>query len=737
MLILFSSSTLLSAQALKGKVTDEKNTPLAGVTLRWLHTRVTTSTNDQGEFDIKTPEGIENKLIASLAGYQPDTVPITSQKDVHIKLTPSNQLSEVIVKGPPKGQYISSLYPIKTEVITATELKKGACCDLAGCFNTNASVQPSTTNVVTNAQELRILGLSGIYNQVLLDGFPLIQGLSYTYGISQIPGPLVDNIYVAKGANSVLQGWESISGQINVLTKEPDKADKYFLSAYTNTFWEKQFNGYYTYSKNRWSDLLALHTVQPASRTDGDHDGFLDLPLVTRYEVYNKLKYGNESDFGWTTHIGIRYTHENRIGGQTTFNPATGKGKTDAYGQTVDIDQPELTTKTAYRFDESKRLVLTNSAQYQKQQSWYGLTRYNAHQTLVNVTLQYEWKYQDESNLKTGLSYRHFNLDEDIAFSQNPLNHTYAGQYQKQENIPGLFAENTLYFGQDKFTWITGARLDHHNQFGFIFTPRTLLKYSPAPKTSIRASIGYGWRTASIFSENSSLLASQRDILFNGTLNPEKAINTGINFIQNFSTTNLEGYFSADYYFTRFFNQIFPDYNTDPTKAYIGNFTGLSVSNGLQAELGLTFFHRLDLKTAYNYLDVHRKINGQNQMLPFNPRYTILNTLSYKPLTGKWHIDANIHSYGEQQLPNTSTNPPPYQRPDHSTPYTVVNAQATYTFKKIEVYAGCENIFDFRQQKPIIGWQDPFGPYFDTSSAWGPTRGREGYIGVRLSITKN
>ena len=726
-----------NAQTITGKVTDENNEPLIGANVFWLNSAIGTVTKEKGEFEIRFLPDSLAKLTASFMSYQPDTIAVNSVASfIHFKLkSVEKKLDDVTITGKRPGQFISSLAPIKTEVITSAELAKGACCDLSGCFNTNASVQPATTNVITNAQELRILGLNGVYNQVLIDGFPLIQGLSYTYGVSAIPGPLVGNIHVSKGANSVLQGWESISGQINVETVEPDKAEKFFLNAYLNSFMEKQLNVYSTVKKNKWSNLVAFHTVQPASKTDGDNDTFLDLPLLTRYEVLDKLKYRNEKDFGWSSQIGIRFTNEKRVGGQTFFNPSSGKGKTTAYGQTININQPELWTKTAYRIDSSKRLVLFASSQYHEQESWYGVTKYNARQSMLNTTLQFEWKYRNESNLKTGISYRYFNLNENISFSENPLNHTYAGHYKKLEHIPGVFAENTMYFGNDRFTWITGARVDNHNRFGVIVSPRTLLKYSPSAKTSVRASIGYGWRTVNIFSENTNLLASQRDIVFKETLKPEEAINTGINFTQQFSLeSNVEGTFSADFYHTSFSNQIFPDYNTDATQAYVGNFTGKSVSNGFQAELGLKFFKRFDLKTAYNFLDVYRMVAGQKQTLPFNSKHKLLNTLSFVPLSAKWHVDANIHWLGIQQLPNTSNNPAEYRRPNQSEPYTTVNMQFTYNFKKLALYAGCENIFDFRQKQPIIGWQEPFSQYFDTSSVWGPTRGREWYMGLRFKL---
>lgn len=202
----------------------------------------------------------------------------------------------MVVQGKQDAVIISNINPIKTEQITQTSLKQAACCDLAGCFGGQTSVQPHTTNVITNAKELRILGLSGVYNQVLIDGFPLIRGLSYTYGISSIPGTIVDNIYISMGADSVLQGYESISGQINVETKKPINTDKLLLNIYLNSFMEKHFNLNYAFKKGSWNSLAAFHTVQPADRVDKDEDTFLDLPLLTRYSFTNKWSYGNPNE---------------------------------------------------------------------------------------------------------------------------------------------------------------------------------------------------------------------------------------------------------------------------------------------------------------------------------------------------------------------------------------------------------------------------------------------------------
>lgn len=724
-------------QAISGKVTNRKGEALIGASVYWLDGSGGVTTNNQGEFQIPLEGNKRNKLIASYVGHAPDTMDLKGQAYLLFELVENQNMEEVVIKGQQKGVIISDVDPIKTEQITQTELRKAACCDLAGCFETQTTVQPQTTNLITNSKELRILGLSGVYNQLLIDGLPMVQGLSYTYGISSVPGTLVDNIYVSKGANSVVQGFESISGQINVETKEPDNTEKLLLNGYLNNFMEKHLNANYAFQKGKWSNLTAVHTVQPANKIDRDQDDFLDLPLLTRYMIFNKWKYGNDRDWGWNSRIGLRYLRERRIGGQTFFNANEDQGSSRVYGQTVNISQPEIWTKTGYRLNDRHAVTLFASAFMQNQDSYFGTVRYQAEQRNIYGNIQYELSYSNH-NLKTGISHRHLNLRESIAFTDTTLPRTYAGDYQRLENISGVFAENTMRFFDDKLTWILGVRGDHHNQFGFKLTPRTLVKYDLRPKTILRANLGTGWRTVNLFSENIGLLVSSRDIVFAEPLNPEQAINYGINLTQKFETKDemLSGYFSADFYRTDFQNQIFPDYLSDPRKAIVQNFTGQAISNGLQAELYINIWKRVELKTGYNYLDVYRMDGDLKQILPFNPKHKILTTLSYKPLTNKFHFDMNLHWYGRQQLPNTQANPEEFQRPDFSEPYTIVNAQFTYRFKNFEVYTGCENIFNFRQIRPIISWQDPFSLYFDTSSVWGPTRGRETYIGARFILVE-
>lgn len=740
LLLLLKVVISADAQVLKGKVFGKMEIEkeiLPGASVYWLGTTIGATANENGLFAIETSGISDKRLVISFVGFISDTLSITNQTYLTATLIGTKELKQVEVTDKISTAYISSINSIKTEVITQGELKKAACCDLAGCFETQASVQPQTTNVITNSKELRILGLSGVYNQLLFDGMPLFQGLTFTYGISSIPGTLVDNIYVTKGSNSVLQGYESISGQINIIPKHADKTDKLLLNLYTNSFLEKHFNANYSAAigkRKLWTTLLAFHTVQPAGKFDKDNDYFLDLPLLTRYMGYNQWKYKNENSMGLFSTMSIRYLSEQRIGGQTNFNSSTQKGSVAVYGQTVNYSQPEFSTKTGYRFNENHALVFISSSFYQNQKSYFGTVKYNAEQINGYANLQHEWSWSSKHSVKYGVSFRYQNLEETVAFTANLLDRSFAGSYKTKQIIPGAFAENSFHWKDDKIIWILGARVDNHNDFGSYFTPRSLLKYNLDEANTIRASIGTGWRQVNLFSENINLLVSSRDIVFAEKLQPEKALNWGLNFTHSFEKEKVSGTLSADFYQTQFFNQFFPDYDSDPTKAIVKNFTGKSISNGLQTEANLKLIKVLEFKIAYNFLDVFRIVNGNKYVLPFNPKNRVMSAFSYVSKLDKWQFDVNIHWYDQQRLPTSFLDAIKNQSQKFSKPYTLINSQITHRLKQYEIYVGCENIFNFRQLQPIDGWQNPFGKQFDPTSVWGPTRGREFYAGVKWKV---
>jgi outer membrane receptor for ferrienterochelin and colicin len=728
----------LSAQSIKGKIfgkTPSGNEILPGATLTLVGTTQGAVSNEFGVFEILVPADADPRLLVSFLGFKTDTVAIAGRTYFSIYLSPDpKNLEAATVVAQQGGSFISALQGIKVEVINQKELTKAACCDLAGCFETQGTIQSQTTNLLLNSKELRILGLAGTYNQILVDGMPMILGSTFTYGISSIPGTLVDQIFVAKGANSVLQGFESISGQVNVVLKDPNlDKEKILLNAYLNSFGEKHLNANFstTLGKN-WKSLTSMHLVQPASKRDRDGDAFLDLPLLTRLAIYQKFTLGDEQTTGWSSKIGLRYLDEKRIGGQTTFDAKSDQGSKQVYGQVVQYQQPELYTKTGYRFSPQSKISLIASAFQHQQSAWFGVTQYNSKHLNAYANLQYEQLWAQKHDLKFGFSYRHLNLDETIRFSNNDLERTFAGDYLRQERTPGLFAENVFNFEQ--FSIIAGARVDHHRQFGWQFVPRLTLRYNAGDATVIRANVGRGLRSVNLFAENISLLISSRDIQFAELLNLEKAWNTGVNLTHTATGETLVATFSVDLYHTRFQNQIFPDYDSDPSLAIIQNFRGTSISNGFQFDAKFVLAKIFEAKFAYNFLDVYRRTGEQKIQLPFNARHRLVSAFSYEPKNKQWHADVNLHWMGPQRLPNTESLPESFRQPEFSRAFSVTNVQFTKVWKKLDVYAGCENLFDFRQIRPIINWQNPFGEYFDTAFAWGPTRGRELYVGVRVRL---
>jgi outer membrane receptor for ferrienterochelin and colicin len=731
-------ATALCAQTVRGKVfgqTPTGNEILPGATLSILGTTQGVVSNEFGVFEVQMPAQALPQLVVSFLGFQTDTIAIAGRTYFSIYLSPDpKNLATATIVAQQGGSFISALQGMKVEVITQKELTKSACCDLAGCFETQGTIQAQTTNLLLNSKELRILGLSGVYNQILVDGMPLILGSSFTYGISSIPGTLVDQIFVAKGANSVLQGFESISGQVNVVLKEPrPEQEKILLNAYMNSFGEKHLNANFsTPLGKKWKSLSSLHLVQPAGKWDRDEDTFLDLPLLSRLSIYQKFTLGDEQSLGWSSKIGLRYLDEKRIGGQSRFDSKLDQGSNRVYGQVLQYQQPELYTKTAYRFSPQSKISLIASAFQHRQSAWFGITQYESKHLNAYANLQYEQLWAQKHDLKFGLSYRHLNLDESIRFANNSLRRTFAGDYLRQERTPGFFVENVFNFEQ--FSIIAGARIDHHQQFSWQFVPRLTLCYNAGEATVLRANVGRGMRSVNLFAENIALLISSRDIQFTESLDLEKAWNTGVNLTHTATGKTLVATFSVDLYHTRFQNQIFPDYDSDASLAIIQNFRGLSISNGFQFDAKFVLAQIFEAKFAYNFLDVYRRTGEQKMLLPFNARHRLMGAFSYEPKNKQWHADVNLHWMGAQRLPDTRALPPAIQQPEFSAAFSVANVQFTKVWKKLDLYVGCENLFDFRQIRPILNWQDPFGAYFDTAFVWGPTRGREMYVGSRMRL---
>lgn len=720
------------SQTLRGRVftTRGKNIEyLNGVSIKWLNTNIGTLSDTLGKFSLKMENIIDKKLLVEYLGYNSDTVTIEENiRFVEIELKPLFSTEEITVKDEMKSNYIDNSL-IKQEVIGQKEFKIAPCCDLSTVFGKNVSVDVVVTDILTNTKELKLLGLEGTYTQVLVDNLPIVTGINTKYNVTSIPGTLIEHVTISKGANSVVSGIESISGITNVILKDYEKSEKLLLNLYLSHMLESQVNINYAKSFSKWNSLFAFQGLKNFLKVDENNDSFLDAPLVTRFMGYNKWKYNTSNS---DIMIAGKYLFEERVGGQTNFDINTDKGSNIIYGQTVRLHNADLYSRQQYNLDQDNNLRFYANVGYTDQESFYGITKYDATQVNSDLNMFYEFATTPDIKLKLGVALKYRNLIEDITFL-NYTTKTYAGKYSKNEIVPGMYVESRFDIIPKKFSAIAGLRLDRHNRYGLILTPRTLLKYSVNDKTTIRASIGTGFRTSDPFVEYSNLLASSKNIVFPSEIKPEKILNYGFDVVHYFDFVILSGNISIDFYRTEFSNKVMPDYDSDYYTVYFRNYSG-AYSNVFQIETSFSLLRGLELKSSYKITDLHYTFEGIGYVQPFIPKHRVLVAVTYTSNNKQWVFNSNLQWFGSQRIPPTTQLPEYLRIPDRSDSYTLLGFQITKFFTHFELYAGVENLLNFIQSNPVIDSKNPFGPYFNTSYVWGPTKGREIFTGFRYII---
>lgn len=740
------------AQQLKGRVLGEDaggRTGLPGANVYWAGTTRGVVTDADGYFQIH--KGKEELLIASFTGYRPDTLRITSVKQaVEFVLKEGQQLEEVKVVKRSNTTILSTRGAVIGQVITGGELTKAACCNLGESFETNASVDVSYADAVTGAKQIQLLGLTGKYIQMLTEGLPNFRGLAALYGLSYIPGPWMEAISISKGTSSVVGGYEAIAGQISVDYKKPQLSEKVYGNVYGNSMGMFEFNANTGIKINeKWSTAVLAHGDWYNQRHDGNHDGFLDMPVKTQYNLMNRWAYKDDS---WFFQFGGKFLDETRQGGQVDFRKGMPRiaGEGNLYGIGIDARRYEAFLKIGYlmpQYPNSSMALLTNYTDH-RQDSYYGVREYDGRQKNVYLNYIYQSVFGNNINQKysAGASFNYDWFDEffkDYVVEENRMPETGLGRIEK---VGGVFFQYTGTFWQ-KLTVMAGLRFDYHNKFHGFWTPRVHVSYSPDDMTNLKISAGKGYRTANVLSENSYLLASARSIYVDGKLlaeNPdaldrldmEEAWNFGVHVNRKFILFERMLNLNLEYYRTNFLNQVIVDNETQAGRVNFFNLDGRSYSNCYQVEVKYELIPRLELTAAYRYNDVKYTLDGELVRMPLQSRYKGLLNLSYYTNMRKWQFDFTTQFNGSGRMPSEMAIPAEFRTGTTFKAYQLMNAQVTKYFKRWSVYAGCENIGDFVQKAPIVGAENPWSNYFDSSRIWGPLYGRKFYLGLRLAIDR-
>ncbi|MFK7811825.1 MAG: TonB-dependent receptor [Maribacter sp.] len=725
---------------------ENKHIGLPGANVYWMNSQIGTITNDEGLFSIPFSKEY-NRLIISYVGFKSDTLTINEPKMLHHSLQPSNELDEVVVQK--KRDAVQKTYFSAQNVITvnSAELLKAACCNLSESFETNPAIDVNFSDALTGTKQIQMLGLTSPYLLITQENIPMVRGASQAFGLTFTPGTWVESIQITKGAGSVVNGYESISGQINAELVKPLTDKALFVNGYYNINGRMELNTHINRKLNdKWSTGLYVHGNGRTQKEDNNDDGFLDAPLANQINIMNRWQYQN-AQTGWVSFLNVRFLNDEKQVGQVDFDPDApnairGFGNSDLFtgnevwGSEIATRRFDSSIKLGYVFPELPYQSFGFQASYSNhdQESYFGVNRYDINHESIYSNLLFNSIIGDtQSKFKTGLTFAYDGYEELVNTTD----------FSREDASVGAFFEYS-FDNLEKVSLTAGLRVDTHNRLGTFITPRFHIRYSPWERGSLRGSFGRGKRAANIFAENQQLFATARQIQILDSegsiygLDPEDAWNYGISFLQGFTFLNRPGNVTIDFYKTDFKNQIVVDWE-NPRAVSFYNLEGNSYANSFQFEVNHEILKNLELRTAYKYYDVKTDYRDGSLQKPLQAQHRFFANLGYetqvKENGAQWRFDITLHTVGKQRLPNTDVNPPEFRLGEFSASYSLMNAQATKVFSdKFEIYVGAENLSNFTQNNPVLGAENPFGLNFDTSIVYAPIMGRMFYAGFRYKL---
>ena len=738
-LLLIFPIPILAQTSLKGMIMDQQNSKdnlgIAGATVNWLDTNIGSITNEKGKFKIPYKKEYKN-LVVSYIGYKTDTITVTSLAQIRHFMISENALEGITIRSKRNAIQKSLYATANTFTVNNDELLKAACCNLAESFETNPSIDVSFSDALTGARQIQMLGLKSPYLQIMQENIPSIRGAAQAFGLTFTPGTWVESIQITKGAGSVVNGFESISGQINAELVKPFSDNAFFLNTYSSLNGRLELNTHFNQRiSEKWQTGLYIHGNYRGEKFDNNNDNFLDAPLANQINVMNRWQY-TDAQNGWVSFITARFLNDKKQTGEINFNRLTDKGNNEVWGSEINTQRFETSLKLGYVFPELpfQSFGLQMAYSNHQQDSYFGLNIYDIkHESLYSNLLFNSIIGDTRSKFKTGINFTYDTYNELV----NSTN------YNRKENALGAFFEYA-FDNLDNFSLTAGMRIDTHNLLGTFITPRLHLRYVPWEKGVFRASVGRGKRSANIFAENQQLFASSRQINIDDAggnvygLNPEVAWNYGVSYLQKFNLFNKKGAITFDFYRTDFSNQVVVDWE-NPQAISFYDLDGESIANSFQIEVSYQLAKNLDLRTAFKYFDISTDYKTRNLQKPLQPNNRFFANLSYETVAkenaAQWKFDLTFNNIGKQRLPITATNPILYQLPINSERYSLLNAQITKVFSNaFEVYVGGENLTNVQQENPILASSAPFGSSFDTTIVYSPIFGRAIYAGLRFKI---
>ena len=730
---------LFSQQTLTGMIMDKNNSKdnlgVFGANVYWLNTSTGATTDEKGWFTIPYKKSYK-KLVVSYVGYKSDTLIITNLEPIHHFITPENELAEVRIKSKKKATQRSFVQTQNVFTVNSAELLKAACCNLAESFETNPSIDVNFSDALTGTRQIQMLGLKSPYLLITQENIPSIRGAAQVFGLTFTPGTWVESIQITKGAGSVINGYESISGQINAELVKPLTDKRLFLNAYGSLGGRLELNTHFNHQiSKKWQTGLYIHGNYRGEKFDRNKDNFLDNPLTNQVNVMSRWQY-LDAEKGWVSFINVRFMDDSKQTGEINFNPSLNRGGSDIWGGEIDTKRFDSSVKLGYVFPELPFQSFGFQFAYSnhEQDSYFGLKTYDIlHESIYSNLLFNSIIGDTRSKFTTGVNFTYDTYNEFVN----------SNNFSRNENSFGGFFEYA-FDNLDNFSFTTGLRVDTHNLLGTFVTPRVHIRYAPWEKAVLRASVGQGRKSANVFAENQQLFASARQIDIQSSggkiygLDPEVAWNYGFSYLQGFNLFDKKGDVTFDFYRTHFQNQVVVDWE-NPERISFYNLKGESYANSFQTEVNYFINEYLNVRMAYKYYDIETDYASGKLSKPLTPNHRFFANISYetRPVEEikQWKFDLTYNFIGDQRLPDTSSNPIQYQLEEYSNSYSLLNTQVTKVFsRKFEMYFGVENLTNFKQKNPILASDNPFSANFDSTIIYGSIFGRMFYSGLRFKI---
>ena len=652
-----------------------------------------------------------------------------------IKNNPEN-LNEVVLTGTMKPVFKKDS-PVPIEVYTSKYFKTNPNPTLFESIGMINGIQPQINCNVCATGDIHINGMEGPYTMILIDGMPIVSALSTVYGLNGIPNSLVDRIEVVKGPASSLYGTEAMGGIVNIITKDATKANKFSADLYTTSWLENNIDLAYKFKiNNKVNSLIGVNYFLFDNKQDKNNDNFTDLTLQNRISIFNKWNF--ERPKNKTASIASRYVYEDRWGGEMQYDKRIDRGSDKIYGESIFTNRAEIIGM--YQLPTTENIYTQFSYNFHQQNSFYGTNSYQAKQHVAFAQAYWD-KILGKHSLLTGATYKYTFYDDNTPGTANE---------NKENNpmkspLPGVFIQDEITFSS-KHKLLLGYRLDYDKHHKDIHSPRFAYKFSPNNRHIFRASFGTGFRVVNLFTEDHAALTGSRDVIIKNDLNPEKSYNGNLNYVFNktfdFGNFNLD----ATAFYSYFTNKIVGDFETNQNLIIYDNLDGHAVSKGISINTDIVFRFPLKINFGFSYMDVYRKERDENDQMQKSqqfhaPKWSGNYVISYN-FPKRFTVDLTGNWYGKMRLPILPND----FRPEYSPFYMLTNIQLTKSFRKIEIYGGFKNIFNFRPKNPLMRPFDPFNnnindpinnPYgytFDTAYNYAPLQGIRGFIGLRYTI---